>query len=110
MPLATALSIFSLGILACLAFSIIVRRVGELVSPFASLLSIAIRLANLPHTLLFCASAAPFCRLIFDHLLCPLIGLFYERRRASATRKNLSRCRAEELESHLAYRKKLCTG
>src|SRR3989344_1014510 len=72
-PFATARSIFSFGIFSFFAVSITVRKVGELTSPPAFFDSTAMRLASLPHTLLFAASFAPFCRFICDHLLCPPI-------------------------------------
>jgi len=50
-----------------------------LISPFAFFDSAAMRLPSLPHALLLAASAAPFCRLICDHLLCPDMRAFYTR-------------------------------
>src|SRR4051812_44273649 len=72
-PLAIARSMVSFGMLAFFAVSITERREGELMSPLARRLSTAMRLPSLPHKLLFAASAAPFCRLICAHLLCPAI-------------------------------------
>src|SRR3989344_2986049 len=74
MPFATARSIVSFGMLAFFAVSMIARSDVALTSPFAFLLSTAIRFPSLPHTTAFAPSLAPFCRLICDHLLCPPIA------------------------------------
>src|SRR3989344_6545784 len=78
-PFAIARSMLSLGMFALRAFSMMERSDGELISPFAFFDSAAMRLPSLPHALLLAASAAPFCRLICDHLLCPDMRAFYTR-------------------------------
>src|SRR3989344_6276938 len=66
-----ARSMVSFGIFSALAFFMAVASPGDAVFPPDLFASTAIKRTSLPNILLFCASEAPFWRLIFDHLLCP---------------------------------------
>jgi hypothetical protein len=73
MPLATARSIFSLGMFAAFARPMTEARVGEAMFPAAFFDSMVISRANLENARLFAASVTAFPRFICAHLLCPAI-------------------------------------
>src|SRR5665213_3663977 len=100
MPLATAFSILSLGMLALCAFSMKVRNAGEFTSPFEALDSTVMRRESLPQTPLLSASAAPFWCFICDHLLCPDISALYSRPESVAKSTVLYAYVADEIHRH----------